>query len=132
MRGRVEAAARATVAVLDRLLAKGSMSLEGCRVVRELDRDVVFATVRGQGGRDALLLTGTAEVRENPERAAVLAVLDGTNRWTEARRPAESRDDGSDTIAVAVGVLAGPRKGTDYREGTPVSAAVGAERSGYN
>jgi hypothetical protein len=88
MRGRVEAAARATVAVLDRLLAKGSMSLEGCRVVRELDRDVVFATVRGQGGRDALLLTGTAEVRENPERAAVLAVLDGTNRWTEARRPA--------------------------------------------
>jgi hypothetical protein len=88
VRGRVEAAARATVAVLDRLLSKGSMSLEGCRVVRELDRDVVFATVRGIGGRDALVLTGTAEVRENPERAAVLAVLDGTNRWTEARRPA--------------------------------------------
>jgi hypothetical protein len=38
----------------------------------------------------------------------------------------------ADTIAVAEGVLAGPRKGTDYREGTPVFAAVGAERSGYN
>ncbi len=88
VRGRVEAAARATVSVLDRLLQKGSMLLEGARVIQALDRDVVFASVQAMGGRDSVLLTGTAEVKESPERAAVLAVLDATNRWTEVRRPA--------------------------------------------
>lgn len=88
VRGRVEAAARATVAVLDRMLEKGSMALEGARVVAALDREVVFAGVLAMSGRDTVLLTGTAQVRENPERAAVLAVLDATNRWTEVRRPA--------------------------------------------
>jgi hypothetical protein len=88
VRGRVEAAARATVSVLDRLLEKGSMALDGARVVQAMDRDIVFAVVHGMGGRDAVLLTGTAQVKESPERAAVLAVLDATNRWTEARRPA--------------------------------------------
>lgn len=78
MRGRVEAAARATVAVLDRLLTRGSMLLEGARVIQALDREVVFVTVQAINGRDAVLLTGTAEVRQSPERAAVLAVLDAT------------------------------------------------------
>ena len=85
-RGRLEAAARATVAVLDRLLHKGSMMLEGARLIQALDRDVVFAAVQASSGRDTALLTGTAEVRESPEQAAVLAVLDATNRWTELRR----------------------------------------------
>ncbi len=88
VRGRVEAAARATVAVLDRLLEKGSMALEGARLIEANDRQVVFVTVQGMGGRDAVVLTGTAEAREQPERAAVFAVLDATNRWTELRRPA--------------------------------------------
>jgi hypothetical protein len=88
MRGRVEAAAKATVSVLDRMLARGSMLLEGARVIQALDREVVFAAVQAINGRDAVLLTGTAEVRQSPERAAVLAVLDATNRWTEVRRPA--------------------------------------------
>jgi hypothetical protein len=87
-RGRVEAAAKATVAVLDRTLNRGSMLLEGARVVQALDREVVFATVQAINGRDTVLLTGTAEVRHSPERAAVLAVLDATNRWSELRRPA--------------------------------------------
>lgn len=87
-RGRMEAAARATVAVLDRILAKGSMMLEGARMIQALDRDVVFAAVQATSGRETVLLTGTAEVRESPEQAAVLAVLDATNRWTELRRPA--------------------------------------------
>jgi len=84
--GRVEAAARAAVAVLDRLLAKHSVALEGTKVVQALERSVVFAMVRGLGGRDSMLLTGTAEVRESAERAAVFAVLDATNRWVDARR----------------------------------------------
>jgi hypothetical protein len=87
-RGRLEAAARATVGVLDRMLPKGTMMLEGARLIQTLDRDVVFASVQASSGRETALLTGTAEVRESPEQAAVLAVLDATNRWTELRRPA--------------------------------------------
>jgi len=87
-RGRVEAVGRATVAVLDRLLSKGAMSLEGARVIQALDRNVVFVAIQAASGRDTVLLTGTAEVKESAERAAVFAVLDATNRWTELRRPA--------------------------------------------
>jgi len=87
-RGRLESAARATVGVLDRLLQKGSMMLEGARLIQAMERDVVFAAVQASSGRDTVLLTGTAEVRHSPERAAVFAVLDATNRWSELRRPA--------------------------------------------
>ena len=51
-------------------------------------RSVVFVAVQGMGGRDGVMLTGTAEIRQSPERAAVFAVLDATNRWVDARRPA--------------------------------------------
>jgi hypothetical protein len=88
LRGRVEAAAKATVAVLDRTLNRGSMLLEGAKIVQALDRELVFATVQAMNGRDPVLLMGTAEVRGSAERAAVLAVLDATNRWSELRRPA--------------------------------------------
>ena len=87
-RARVEGAARAAVAVLDRLLERFSLVLEGAKVVGELDREVAFAVVRGMGGRESVTLTGTAEVKDSPEQAAVLAVLDATNRWAEARRTA--------------------------------------------
>ena len=87
-RGRVEASAKATVTVLDRLLNRGSMTLEGARVIQALDREIVFVTVQAINGRDAVTLTGTAEVRHSPERAACFAVLDATNRWSELRRPA--------------------------------------------
>ena len=87
-RNRVEAAAKAAVAVLDRLLAESSLALEGAKIVEGFDREFAFVAVQGLGGREALLLSGTAEIKESAERAAVFAVLDATNRWTEARRPA--------------------------------------------
>jgi len=79
-RSRVEAAARATIDVLDRL------ALDGAKIVEGFDCQFVFAAVQGLGGRDSLLLTGTAQIRESAERAAVFAVLDATNRWTAIRR----------------------------------------------
>ncbi len=85
-RARVEGAARAAVTVLDRLLEKHVIVLEGAKMVEELDRAMAFVVVRGMGGRESSTLTGTAEIRESPEQAAVLAVLDATNRWAEARR----------------------------------------------
>lgn len=85
-RARVEGAARATVAVLEQSLTRHSLMLEGAKIVAELDQTVVLAVVRGMGGRESVTLTGTAEVRDNAEQAAVLAVMDATNRWVQARR----------------------------------------------
>lgn len=88
-RARVEAAARAALAAIDRLLGEsGSLGLEGARMVKEFEREFVFVAVTALSGRDSVLLTGTAEIRESPERAAVFAVMDATNRWSELRRPA--------------------------------------------
>jgi hypothetical protein len=87
-RSRVEAAAKAAVTVLDRLLTESSVALEGAKIVEGFDREFAFVAVQGLGGRETTLMTGTSEIKESAERAAVFAVLDATNRWTEARRPA--------------------------------------------
>ncbi len=86
VRNRVEAAARATATCLDELLPDNSIALEGAQLVDAFDRKFVFVAVHGLGGREAQLLTGTCEIRESAERSAVLAVLDATNRWVDARR----------------------------------------------
>jgi hypothetical protein len=86
-RSRVEGAAKASVAVLDRLLTESSIALEGAKIVEAFDREFAFVAVQGLGGRETILMTGTSEIKESAERAAVFAVLDATNRWTEARRP---------------------------------------------
>ena len=86
-RSRVEGAARATTMVLDKLLKDNSVALEGARIIEAFDRQFVFAGVQGLGGRESILLTGSAEIKESSERAAVFAVLDATNRWVSARRP---------------------------------------------
>jgi hypothetical protein len=85
-RSRVEGAAKAAVTVLDRLLTESSIALEGAKIVEGFDREFAFVAVQGLGGRETILMTGTSEIKESAERAAVFAVLDATNRWTEARR----------------------------------------------
>lgn len=86
-RSRVEAAAKAAVTVLDRLMTDHSVALEGAKIVDAFDREFAFVAVQGLGGRETLLLTGSSQIKESAERAAVFAVLDATNRWTDARRP---------------------------------------------
>jgi hypothetical protein len=86
MRNRVEAAARAASSALDELLPDNSIALEGATIIEAFDRRFVLVAVHGLGGREAQLLTGTCEIHESTERSAVLAVLDATNRWTDARR----------------------------------------------
>jgi hypothetical protein len=86
MRNRVETAARAAAACLDDLLPDNSIALEGAQILEAFDRKFVLVAVHGLGGREAQLLTGTCEIRESAERSAVLAVLDATNRWVDARR----------------------------------------------
>ena len=86
VRNRVEAAARAAAACLDELIPDNSIALEGATLMDAFDRKFVMVAVHGLGGREAQLLVGTCEIRESAERSAVLAVLDATNRWVDARR----------------------------------------------
>jgi hypothetical protein len=81
---RTELAARATLAAIKK--AEGEervVSLEGCKTIGAFEREFVFVGVMTRYGRESVLMTGSAEVRESPETASVLAVLDATNRWLE-------------------------------------------------
>lgn len=81
-RSRVDVAARAALTALSLAGAtSGVFSLEGVKMVPAFDREFVFAGVMVRSGRESILLTGSCEVRDSAETAAVLAVLDATNRW---------------------------------------------------
>jgi hypothetical protein len=81
-RSRAELAARATVVAIGEAEEKeSSLVLEGCRVIEAFDREFVFVGVMAHGGRNAVILTGSCEIKDSPEIASVLAVLDATNRW---------------------------------------------------
>lgn len=81
-RSRLEVAARAAIAALGAMTdVPGTFSLHGVRLLTAFDRDLVIAGVTVRDGREQRLLTGTCEMRESLETAAVLAVLDATNRW---------------------------------------------------
>jgi hypothetical protein len=80
-RARMQAAARAAAAALEQVMERGTPELEGVQIVEAFGRRYVFAGVLVAEGRGTALLTGTCELTETPEQAAVLAVLDATNRW---------------------------------------------------
>jgi hypothetical protein len=82
---RTELAARATLAAIRK--AEGEervLALEGCKTIGAFEREFVFVGVVTRYGRESVLMTGSAEVRESAETASVLAVLDATNRWLES------------------------------------------------
>lgn len=85
-RARLQAAARATVSALEQALPRGTFQLEGVKTVEAFGEELVVAAVHVIDGRETRLLTGTAQAKEAPEQAAVLAVLDATNRWFQARQ----------------------------------------------
>jgi hypothetical protein len=84
----IEMAARATLNALQKAEEEGKylLALEGAKTIEAFDREYAFVGITARAGRDTMLLTGTAEVRESPETAGVLAVLDATNRWVELVR----------------------------------------------
>jgi hypothetical protein len=84
---RIELAARATLSAISQ--AEGDarvLGLEGCKSIEAFDRQFVFVGLTTRSGREAALLTGSAEVKESQETASVLAVLDATNRWIDYSR----------------------------------------------
>lgn len=79
---RVDVSARAALMALSLAGPTGGIfSLEGAKVITAFEREFVFAAVMARSGREQVLLTGSAELRDSAETAAVLAVLDATNRW---------------------------------------------------
>ncbi len=80
---RIELAARATLVAIAQSGEGRVLGLEGYRLIDAFDREFVFVGVTARFGRDAVLLTGTCEVRDSQETASALAVLDATNRWLE-------------------------------------------------
>ena len=85
-RARMLAAARAAVAALEGVVPEGTLEVEGVQVVEAFGRKYVMAGVLVAETRASALLTGTCELADSPERAAVLAVLDATNRWFMSQR----------------------------------------------
>ncbi|MGH7618327.1 MAG: hypothetical protein ACREPM_13975 [Gemmatimonadaceae bacterium] len=83
-RQRFELAARAALSAIRQ--AEGeecALALEGYKVVDAFEREFVLVGVTARQGREQTLTTGSAEVRDSPETASVLAVLDATNRWLD-------------------------------------------------
>lgn len=80
---RIELAARAALAAIRQAEGDRIIALEGCKVIEAFDRDFVFVGTTSKQGRETILMTGSAEIRESAETASVLAVLDSTNRWLE-------------------------------------------------
>lgn len=81
-RSRVELAGRAALKAIAELEPGARvLDLGGARVVEAFDREFVLAAVTAQMVRETVMLAGTCEVKESPETASVLAVLDATNRW---------------------------------------------------
>ena len=82
---RVELAAKAALQAIMRSEAEavGLLGLHGCMAIGAFDHEFVFVGITARFERETVLLNGTAEVKESMETAAVLAVLDATNRWVE-------------------------------------------------
>ncbi|GJG85341.1 hypothetical protein tb265_05220 [Gemmatimonadetes bacterium T265] len=82
-----EVAARAALDALARgEAAAAAFAFEGSARVTAFGREFVLVGVVARQGRGATLLTGSAEVRDGgAEVAAVLAILDATNRWVGKR-----------------------------------------------
>jgi hypothetical protein len=81
-RSRVDVAARAALMALSLAGPTGGIfALEGVKLMTAFDREFAFAAVMARSGREQIMLTGSAEIRDSAETAAVLAVLDATNRW---------------------------------------------------
>ncbi len=81
---RIETAARAAVnAVVQTDVDSRTLAFEGARMIDAFEREFVFIALTTRVGREAILLTGSALVRDSVETASVLAVLDATNRWVD-------------------------------------------------
>ncbi len=93
-RVRLEAVATATLnavtAALDSEMDKESgdgvtLALDGVKVVDAFDQKFVLVAVHALEARDVTALAGATVVEQSPDRAAILAALQATDRWVRGR-----------------------------------------------
>jgi hypothetical protein len=81
-RSRAELAARAALLAIAQAETEVQfVTVEGAKMFEAFDCEFVFVGISARDGRERVLLTGSCMVKESPETASVLAVLDATNRW---------------------------------------------------
>jgi hypothetical protein len=88
-RPKLEAVAMATLQAIEMAvrehLAEGqravTLSLDGVKTVDAFDRRFVLVAVHAISGRNLTRLAGTTMSDESPDRAAILATLQATDRW---------------------------------------------------
>jgi len=81
-RSRAELAAKGAVLAIAAMERNANAFLvEGCKVVDAFERQFMLVGITARVGRETSLLTGSCEIKDSPETATVLAVLDATNRW---------------------------------------------------
>lgn len=81
-RSRVYSSARAVIEALEYLAEKEmAFYLAGLESVNAFQKDVLVVLVEGRMDRDKRRMLGTAIVEEDPQEAAVRAVLDAVNRF---------------------------------------------------
>ena len=86
-RSRAELAARAAVLAIAQAEGEAhALALDGCRLIDAFEREFVFVGISARVGREVAMLTGSCEIKDSPETASVLAVLDATNRWISRER----------------------------------------------
>jgi hypothetical protein len=81
-RSRAELAARAAVLAIGQAEGEArQLALDGCKLIDAFEREFVIVGLTARWGRESAFLSGTCEIKDSPETASVLAVLDATNRW---------------------------------------------------
>jgi len=81
-RSRAELAARAALLAIVQAETEATfVAVEGCKTFEAFDREFILVGITARDGRERVLLTGSCQVKDSPETASVLAVLDATNRW---------------------------------------------------
>jgi hypothetical protein len=58
-----------------------TLSLDGVKIVDAFDRKFVLVAVHAMSGRHLARLAGTTVTDESTDRAAILAMLQATDRW---------------------------------------------------
>lgn len=93
-RARLEAVTRATLSAVEQALSaelddqrsrSATLALDGVKVVNAFDKEFVVVAVQAIAGRDARELVGAAVSGGLPDRAAIMATLQATDRWVRGR-----------------------------------------------
>ncbi len=92
---RAEIAARAVLDALGKAEGRRlSLALRGARIMRAFEEPVAVVGVYGMASGEAQTLVGACLVRESDEEAAILAILQATDRWIAwqvSQRPRSER-----------------------------------------